>query len=300
LDVDGVDEEVEGRIESGKRTIVMPCEFASFRLHVRKDLDGIDGTRLFCFGRLTSEYIVDVYCTIEHGRLTFARIHQNVLRAHLYQGVQDVMTRDDGDVQRIGRRIILPPSFVGGPRYMLQLYQDAMAIVRYYGKPNYFLIMTSNPKWPEISRELLLGQTSIDRPDLVARVFQKKQMALLDLVLKKQILSKVVEHIHTVEFQKRGLPHMHFCIIVGSDDKPRISEDIDTVISAEIPDPYIHPKLHATVVNCMMHGPCRVLNPNATCMENGKCTKGFPKPFAIETILDEKGHITYRRYLLFI
>jgi hypothetical protein len=85
LDVNEVDEKVEGRIKSGKRTIVISCEFASFRLHGRKNSDGIDDTRLFHFGRLTSKYIVDVYCTIEHSRLTFARIHQNMLKAHLYQ-----------------------------------------------------------------------------------------------------------------------------------------------------------------------------------------------------------------------
>jgi hypothetical protein len=67
-------------------------------------------------------------------------------------------------------------------------------------KPNYFLTRTSNPKWPKISLKLLSRETSIDRSDLVARVFQKKHMALLDLVLQNQILDKVVGHIYTVEF----------------------------------------------------------------------------------------------------
>lgn len=179
---------------------------------------------------------------------------------------------------------------------MLQLYQDAMAIVRHHGPPTYFITMTANPKWPEITRELLSGQTATNRPDLVARVFHIKQRALLDLVVKKEILGKVVAHIHVVEFQKRGLPHMHFCATMASEDKPRTSADIDAVISAEIPDQHTHPMLHATVTNCMVHGPCGILNPNASCMVNGKCKADYPKPFAAETIVDKKGDATYRRY----
>jgi hypothetical protein len=59
------------------------------------------------------------------------------------------------------------------------LYQDAMAIVRKLGKPDAFVTMTANPNWPEIIAMLLPGQTAIDRPDIVSRVFQQKFRALL-------------------------------------------------------------------------------------------------------------------------
>ena len=51
-------------------------------------------------------------------------------------------------------------------------YQDAMAIVRKFGKPDLFITMTCNPKWVEITRELNPGQTAQDRCDLCLRVFQ--------------------------------------------------------------------------------------------------------------------------------
>ena len=38
----------------------------------------------------------------------------------------------------------------GVPRFMTQLFQDAMAICRHFHKPDLFLTMTANPKWPEI------------------------------------------------------------------------------------------------------------------------------------------------------
>ena len=49
-----------------------------------------------------------------------------------------------------------------------------MAIVRKYGKPDFFVTFTCNPTWPEIVENLMPGQTAQDRPDLVARVFNLK------------------------------------------------------------------------------------------------------------------------------
>jgi len=58
---------------------------------------------------------------------------------------------------------------------MQQIYQDSMTIVRYMGRPSLFITFTANPKWAEITQELLPGQIAGDRPDLVARVFYLKQ-----------------------------------------------------------------------------------------------------------------------------
>jgi len=51
---------------------------------------------------------------------------------------------------------------------MLQNYQDAMAIVAKFGKPDLFITMTCNPKWREIEENLLPGQQASDRPDICA------------------------------------------------------------------------------------------------------------------------------------
>ena len=63
---------------------------------------------------------------------------------------------------------------------MNQVYADAMAGVREFGKPDLFITITTNPKWEEITASLLPGQTAQDRPDIVARVFKQKLQLLLD------------------------------------------------------------------------------------------------------------------------
>ena len=70
---------------------------------------------------------------------------------------------------------------------------------------------------------------------------------------------------------------------------------IDHHISAEIPDPKEDPLGYALVAEHMIHGPCGVYNPNAPCMKDGKCSKGFPKKFQEETTIDQNGFAVYKR-----
>ena len=71
---------------------------------------------------------------------------------------------------------------------MQRRFLDAMALVERYGKPDYFITMTCNPHWEEITSRLEPGQTPQDRPDLVARVYRAKMRSMKDLLIKKKIL----------------------------------------------------------------------------------------------------------------
>jgi hypothetical protein len=51
------------------------------------------------------------------------------------------------DLAQAGQRIVLPTSFRGFPCFMMQAYQDAMAIVHSKGIPDVFLTFTYNPNW---------------------------------------------------------------------------------------------------------------------------------------------------------
>ena len=45
----------------------------------------------------------------------------------------------------------------------------------------------------------------------------------------------------------------------------------------------------------MLHGPCGHANPNAPCMNDGKCSKRYPKEYAEETSIGENDYSIYRR-----
>src|SRR5271154_5820754 len=179
---------------------------------------------------------------------------------------------------------------------MNQLFQDSMAICRTFRKPDIFLTMTANPKWPEIQDQLLWEapdhnnrrrrQQASDRPDIVARVFEQKKNALLKEI-KDGLFGKAVAMVHTIEFQKRGLPHMHLLIFLHQNDKIRNPEDVDSIVSAQIPDKTLYPKLWETVTTTMIHE-C-----TNKCMGNGKCSKGFPKEFRDHTQFGENGYPEY-------
>jgi hypothetical protein len=175
------------------------------------------------------------------------------------------------------------------------MYQDAMAIVRALGKPDLFITMTCNPKWPEVLAELRPGEVANDRFDLMQRVFRMKMEALLKDLLVHKVMGTVVGRIHVVEFQKRGLPHAHILVCLAAEDKPRDAGDFDKMVSAELPDAATHPTLHGVVTTAMLHGPCGQANPTCPCMEEGVCSKGYPKPFQEETIDSNGSYPLYRR-----
>ncbi|KAI2503312.1 Helitron helicase-like domain at N-terminus [Fragilaria crotonensis] len=192
---------------------------AAFRLFVRPA--PMFSNHLHLAGKLFHQYIVDCYAQVEQGRLNFIRHNQPKLRAELYQGIADAVAGEDvTNTRQLGRRIILPSSFIGSPRNMHQLCQDALAIVRRMGKPDLFITMTTNPQWPEVMENLLPGQTANDRPDLVARVFHLKFTDMMSDLQKRQVLGRVVAAIYTIEFQKRGLPHAHILVILAEMTNP--------------------------------------------------------------------------------
>nr|XP_028950803.1 uncharacterized protein LOC108169539 [Malus domestica] len=100
----------------------------------------------------------------------------------------------------------------------------------------------------------------------------------------------------TIEFQKRGLPHSHMLIWLKPNFKCFLPSDIDSIISAELPDKIVDPQLYEIVNQFMIHGPCGHVNPNSTCMRENKCSKNFPKPYKNETVFEPNGFPVYRRH----
>ena len=302
-------------VESKSKRRVTTREFYVFYMNQRsRELD-----YLHLAGRLYQEWICISWLAVENQKLEYQRRNQKALRADSYKNVreaaeerrrdlaprEDGMYADDSNQPAIGRKI-LSSSFIGSPRWYNSQFQDGMAIVREYHKPDYFITMTCNPKWPEITQNLEVGQTAQDRPDLVARVFKQKKDQLMHDLITGQILGKVVAHMHVIEFQKRGLPHAHILIILASDDRSMTADEVDLAVCAELPpDPEDaqdeeeaeqRRRLQDIVLSNMVHGPCGADNPKCPCMENGRCSKNYPKPFQKQTVVDpDNNNPTYRR-----
>lgn len=160
-----------------KRTFISIREYYAYQIQTRLS----EGMTLIKGGRLLHQYVVDAYTSIEQERLRWARNNQDQLRADLYSNVFDAVGKGETDAAQVGQRTILPSSFTGGPRYMIEKYHDAMAICRTYGNPTLFVTMTANPNWPEIKEHLdTYGEASPNnRPDIESRVFKMKLDQLL-------------------------------------------------------------------------------------------------------------------------
>ncbi|KAI8430431.1 hypothetical protein MSG28_000708 [Choristoneura fumiferana] len=237
-----------------------------------------------------NQYLVDEYAKIE--RLNFIRNNQKKLRADSYVHLMDAIGRQDVDVNQLGQMVVLPSSFIGSPKYMHARTQDAMTYVRYYGRPHLFITFTCNPRWQVIAQQLFPGQKPQDRYDIIARVFRLKVKKLIDLLVKGKIFGVVRCYMYSVEWQKRGLPHVHILLWLTNHIA---SDSIDNIIWAEIPDPESDPKLYEIVKSNMIHGPCGDINIKSPCMKNNACSKRYPRPLVAETQTGDDGYPQYRR-----
>ncbi|XP_058751306.1 uncharacterized protein LOC131624371 [Vicia villosa] len=134
-----------------------------------------------------------------------------------------------------------------------------------------------------------------DRPDIISRVFKIKLDELLFDLTKKHVLGRVVAYMYTIEFQKRGLPHAHILLLMHPQSKYPTPDDINNIISAEIPSKEDDMQLYHLVKTHMIHGMCGLANMMSPCMKNAKCSKFFPKKWQSQTIVDKDGYPVYRR-----
>ncbi|KAG5040048.1 hypothetical protein JHK82_012188 [Glycine max] len=223
-----------------KRNRLTMRKWFAYRLQCRPN----EGQTLLHSRKLFQQFVAEGYTMIESERLSYVRC--------LCQG----------------KRIILPSTFVGSPRYMDQLYFDGISICSHVGFPNLFITFTCNPNWLEIHRLLTpLNLTAIDRPKIISRIFKLKYEQMLSHLTKNHLLGKVVA----------WLPHVHLLLFLHTNNKYPSLNDIDHIISVEIPSQKDDPELYNLVQNHMIHGPCGILRPASPCMKEGKCNGyGYP------------------------
>jgi len=108
--------------------------------------------------------------------------------------------------------------------------------------------VSCNHYWPEFKEttSIKFGDNSIieqspqDRPYLLTRSTKLKFGDVINHVDKGLIFGKVAVYVYTIEFQKRGLPHVHLLLILSPQDQIHNPVQNDDLVSTEIPIPTIH------------------------------------------------------------
>ena len=255
-------------------------EFYCYRLCIRKVEGSLFNNVLFQCGKLFQEYVCHCYMRVEANDLNWQYRNQEQLRVGEYERVRDIhqQTNPGAEPGDAGYPIILSSSFPGSVRNMRSHYFDTMSMASHFGKPDFFITFTMNPKCEEIERHLPGDYAKyINRPDLCSRVFELTLKKLYDLISKKHILGPMEAWCGTREYQKTGLPHAHTAWWLKEEEKIQSAADLDKYISAELPDEQADPELFALVVKYQLHGPCYA---NRPCSRPGPtCAKIILKNF---------------------
>lgn len=163
-----------------------------------------------------------------------------------------------------------------------------------------FLTFTGNPCWPEITRNLMEGQTYQNNADIVCRYFIDKVTEFVKDITQRHVLGRVAAWTFSVEHQQGGMPHIHFLTMLEKGDDLRTPDFVNQYICARIPQlpspedltpqAMQQRRLWQLVTKLNMHDcvsgrSCRVLKFDRQGEPYEYCTKGFKKPFSETTIL---------------
>ncbi|GJW95984.1 DNA helicase [Tanacetum coccineum] len=83
--------------------------------------------------------------------------------------------------------------------------------------------------------------------------------------------------------------------VVDSKNEMQDAQQIDNYIFTKIPESVQDPKGYKLVTELMMYGPCGAASSSAACMQEGSCSKQFPKTYNDRMFFDSNGHTHYRR-----
>ncbi|KAH7546258.1 hypothetical protein FEM48_Zijuj01G0181200 [Ziziphus jujuba var. spinosa] len=127
--VDMLDKETEVMGMKKKRNSVSCREYYSYKLQIRS----LNDSMILHIGRLLQQFVVDMYVKLETSRLDYFRKNQTEIHAELYQGIMDSVDVGETRGIKVGRRIILPSTFIGGPRDMHRRRRDEGCKVKVRG-----------------------------------------------------------------------------------------------------------------------------------------------------------------------
>ncbi|KAE8740957.1 hypothetical protein FOCC_FOCC013531, partial [Frankliniella occidentalis] len=144
--------------------------------------------------KLYALYLLNAGFKVIYEWLSYRATHQSELKADSYKTLQKYI-REEGMRQnrRIGKIVVLPPGICGTPRYMKDLFYDALAVSQNLGHPSWMITLTCNRKWKEIVDECYRTNTDPNyRYDVINRAFEMRATQLYSDIVWEQIFGKVV------------------------------------------------------------------------------------------------------------
>jgi hypothetical protein len=136
--------------------------------------------RFRSLGRLTNEYLVDMFSRMEEERLDYRR--------------QGLIQRAGGETDIDYR---LGSDWIGSRAWASEHVADSLALCREFGRPSLFITVTTNPHWPEIKERLYPGQNASDQPGVVARAFKARMSLMMKAISLVDNPSIIVCHLLT-------------------------------------------------------------------------------------------------------
>ncbi|KAM3273958.1 hypothetical protein ACQJBY_043247 [Aegilops geniculata] len=144
------------------------------------------------------------------------------------QPVVDAAVLDKVGGPEVVKKNMMPSSFAGGLRCMTEDFHDAVAVSQVHGSPDIFTTFACDPEWPEIIETLEHGQKAVDGADITIQIHQMKLLDYLHTIRIGQVFGTVLAVVHTVQFQKTGVPHAHILVWQEkNDDQAPALADVD-------------------------------------------------------------------------
>ncbi|CAD5233144.1 unnamed protein product [Bursaphelenchus xylophilus] len=196
---------------------------------------------------------------------------------------------------QLGKLTRLPPGHRYSRRYYQRQYSNCVGMAQTLGSPTFFITLTANSEWPDFLQ--ICGNKGVDPKnayDILNRVFRRKVVELMKRIApagsnQKGWFGKCNGYYMSLEFQKRGNPHVH--MLLWTEHKEMSAHVVDEFISARIPDPVVDAEVHDKVLRYMIHD-CKETD---LCRDkNGKCKRRYPQELAPETRIGP-GYVSYQR-----
>ncbi len=131
-----------------------------------------------------------------------------------------------------------------------------MALVRYFSKPDLFVIFIANPRWKEATDTLFFNQMYIDRSDIIAKIFRARLKRLIYFIRIGVAFGPCRAYVYAVEYQKRGLFYMYIMVFIHAGHVFSEFEYINNLIRAKLFNRQLDPNESLIVIikQAMIHG----------------------------------------------